>query len=492
MRIIVFILTLVCFFNLTANSVYIDTVYCNYYNNLVKQKQLIVNYKLKNISDEDYLTWVSITPVEKKSDRELVYEFFKQRKGDFSWLQMMYEGLLETQIMNVGYSFIKNIHPNETFSYYVCKIDKKSFFYEDRIVIIQKKKVEQYLKEKFDDKYFFQLPYIVLIDGKIESNILTDNGYAVPDAMTGGYEYYYYVKDWQGNVRAVIDEANRRMELNNYYPYGMPMSSTVSVQPYKYGGKELDRTNGLDMYDYGARWYDMIVPHFITIDPMAEKNCSVSPYSYCGGNPINSVDPTGMDEWEINKRGEIVNRIKTTEHDAFYIVNKNKDGIYEREYSVDNEGNKKYNSISFKYGTIESQRSISYNKSDSYDIYQVRGDDTGEKLFTFLSDNVSVKPGQVEFTLTQSGIKGSSGLNFITTGHMRGSEPGFKYLFEGQLVNGYILRNIIHSHPVGKNAGRNDVIQIGNIRDNLQPRGLPMPLFFIYHVPTKSYKQYND
>ena len=155
MRIIVFILTLVCFFNLTANSVYIDTVYCNYYNNLVKQKQLIVNYKLKNISDEDYLTWVSITPVEKKSDRELVYEFFKQRKGDFSWLQMMYEGLLETQIMNVGYSFIKNIHPNETFSYYVCKIDKKSFFYEDRIVIIQKKKVEQYLKEKFDDKYFF-------------------------------------------------------------------------------------------------------------------------------------------------------------------------------------------------------------------------------------------------------------------------------------------------------------------------------------------------
>ena len=246
MRIIVFILTLVCFFNLTANSVYIDTVYCNYYNNLVKQKQLIVNYKLKNISDEDYLTWVSITPVEKKSDRELVYEFFKQRKGDFSWLQMMYEGLLETQIMNVGYSFIKNIHPNETFSYYVCKIDKKSFFYEDRIVIIQKKKVEQYLKEKFDDKYFFQLPYIVLIDGKIESRILADNGYAVPDSADG-YDYYYYVKDWQGNVRAVIDEANRRMELNSYYPYGMPMSSTASVQPYKYGGKELDRANGLDM-----------------------------------------------------------------------------------------------------------------------------------------------------------------------------------------------------------------------------------------------------
>ena len=326
----------------------------------------------------------------------------------------------------------------------------------------------------------------------MNERILTDNGYAVPD-RTDSYNYYYYVRDYQGNIRAVLDEENNVVESNSYYPYGMPYADNYfSVQPYKYGGKELDRTNGLDMYDFGARLYDMIVPRFITIDPMAEKNCSVSPYSYCGGNPINRVDPTGMDEWEINKRGEIVNRIKTKEHDAFYIVNKNKDGIYEREYSVDNKGNKKYNSISFKYGTIESQRSISYSKGDSYDIYQVRGDISGENLFTFLSDNISVKPEQVEFTLVQSGLKGYNGLNFITTGHMRGSEPGFKYLFEGQLVNGYILRNIIHSHPVGKNAGRNDVLQIGNIRDNLQPRGIPMPLFFIYHVPTKSYKQYND
>ena len=86
---------------------------------------------------------------------------------------------------------------------------------------------------------------IIYKDGEVE-RILTDKGYAVPDSA-GGYDYYYYVKDWQGNVRAVIDEANRRMELNNYYPYGMPMSSTASVQPYKYGGKELDRANGLDM-----------------------------------------------------------------------------------------------------------------------------------------------------------------------------------------------------------------------------------------------------
>ena len=133
---------------------------------------------------------------------------------------------------------------------------------------------------------------IIYKDGEVE-RILTDNVDAVPDSA-GGYDYYYYVKDWQGNVRAVIDEANRRMELNNYYPYGMPMSSTASVQPYKYGGKELDRANGLDMYDFHARHYDPIVPHFITMDELCEKYPSISPYAYCAGNPIRYVDPTGM------------------------------------------------------------------------------------------------------------------------------------------------------------------------------------------------------
>ena len=135
---------------------------------------------------------------------------------------------------------------------------------------------------------------IIYKDGEIE-RILTDNGYAVPDSA-GGYDYYYYVKDYQGNIRAVLDEEDNVMESNGYYPYGMPYADNYfSVQPYKYGGKELDRANGLDMYDYGARWYDMIVPHFITMDELCEKYPSISPYAYCAGNPIRYVDPDGRD-----------------------------------------------------------------------------------------------------------------------------------------------------------------------------------------------------
>lgn len=40
---------------------------------------------------------------------------------------------------------------------------------------------------------------------------------------------------------------------------------------------------------------------FTTVDPHAESYYHLSPYSYCGGNPINRIDPTGMDWYQNNQ-----------------------------------------------------------------------------------------------------------------------------------------------------------------------------------------------
>ena len=49
------------------------------------------------------------------------------------------------------------------------------------------------------------------------------------------------------------------------------------------------------MYDYIARQYDPATGQFTSMDDFCEKYYHISPYVYCGGNPISRVDPDGRD-----------------------------------------------------------------------------------------------------------------------------------------------------------------------------------------------------
>ena len=108
---------------------------------------------------------------------------------------------------------------------------------------------------------------------------------------------YFYIKDYQGNVRVVLNQANQPVEVNSYYPYGglMAATTTEGTQPYKYGTKELDRENGLDWYDSQARMLMSDLGRTTTMDPLAEKYYSISPYAWCAGNPITFTDPIGKE-----------------------------------------------------------------------------------------------------------------------------------------------------------------------------------------------------
>ena len=112
---------------------------------------------------------------------------------------------------------------------------------------------------------------------------------------------YFYIKDYQGNVRVVLNQANQPVEVNSYYPYGglMAATTTEGTQPYKYGTKELDRENGLDLYDFHARQMDPMALRFTTIDPKCEKFYAISPYAYCAGNPIKFIDSKGKETIDL-------------------------------------------------------------------------------------------------------------------------------------------------------------------------------------------------
>ncbi len=221
----------------------------------------------------------------------------------------------------------------------------------------------------------------------------------------------------------------------NYYPFGAPYADPnavmgATVQPYKYNGKELDRMHGLDTYDYGARQYDPILARWDRVDPLCENYYGVSLYAYCGDDPVNKVDPNGLDEWEINSKGFLVNRIEKKEYDGFFIVSDAGKRTAEK-------------SLILPYGTVVNYFNRENSKKEEYDVFELTGNSQTKQLFTFLADNTSV-----EWNLATGGwIASGAYLDYLTTSHNDDKELGIVSLIDDQLSKGYYLLNLYHNHP---------------------------------------------
>ena len=142
-----------------------------------------------------------------------------------------------------------------------------------------------------------------------------DGGYVDLDANGTPTSWNYYVTDHLGSTRMIVDSNDSIKEVINYYPFGSEMRMELPAQmtsdpshPFRFTGKELDKQNGLNMYDFGARLYDVAgVPMWTSVDPLAEKNPNMTPYHYCHNDPVNLIDPDGRDDYEINEDGYVKN-----------------------------------------------------------------------------------------------------------------------------------------------------------------------------------------
>jgi len=76
---------------------------------------------------------------------------------------------------------------------------------------------------------------------------------------------------------------------------GCSTTTTTAVeQEYEFTGYETDALSGLQYA--GARYYDPVLGTFLTHDP---KRVTPNPYSYANWDPVNMVDPNGMEPFTI-------------------------------------------------------------------------------------------------------------------------------------------------------------------------------------------------
>jgi RHS repeat-associated protein len=350
--------------------------------------------------------------------------------------------------------------------------------------------------------------------GIVKQNITLLNGGILfkRDTFSVGLKNYE-LTDHLGNVTVTFLDRKYGIlpditSSSDYYPFGFPMMDrSDNFFGYRFGfnGQESDN----EVYGFKASYafefrnYDARLGRWWGIDPLWQKYPNLSPYAYCANNPIRYIDPDGRDVWEIDGDGNIISRKKDETQDVFFMVAKDADGNYQRTFTTDADGNKTYNSISFKYKTVESQRSTPLNSTESYDTYKVRGDDNATQMFEFMSQNTTV-----EWSQAKTGVAGDKGLNFLTTSHDKERERGMSNLYSGQLYAGYTIRELNHNHPrnTAYPSGSFDYIDdkkifhpIGTwgdvgfsivITNNRQTNRLNVPIFQIYLPGSKSYISY--
>lgn len=110
-----------------------------------------------------------------------------------------------------------------------------------------------------------------------------------------GYTSVAYITDHLGSVRVIVGADGTVIKHNEFLPYGELFNNNdpyLTNNDYLYGGKELQKKFGINLYDSQAR-FQANTGMFLSLDPLAEKYYGISPYSYCAGNPVNLVDPDG-------------------------------------------------------------------------------------------------------------------------------------------------------------------------------------------------------
>ena len=109
---------------------------------------------------------------------------------------------------------------------------------------------------------------------------------------------FYYHGDHLGSASWITDGGGIPVQHLQYLPFGEPYVSQHAAGGYEerftFTAKERDEETGYGYF--GARYMDHeLTTMWLSIDPMADKYPSISPYAYCNWNPVKLVDPNGME-----------------------------------------------------------------------------------------------------------------------------------------------------------------------------------------------------
>ena len=150
-------------------------------------------------------------------------------------------------------------------------------------------------------------------------------------------EVYFYHSDHLGSASWITDYRGMAVQHIQYLPYGeqyinQRAAGTTYSERFRFTGKERDEETGYGYF--GARYMDHeLMTMWLSVDPMADKYPSISPYAYCAWNPVKLVDPDGREVYitgdaadkatkQLSSRGITVTRDNETGRLSYTLTGK--------------------------------------------------------------------------------------------------------------------------------------------------------------------------
>ena len=112
-------------------------------------------------------------------------------------------------------------------------------------------------------------------------------------------EVYFYIKNAQGDIIGIVDEAGNEVATYIYDSWGKivnenALSAIGKLNPLRYRGYYYDEETQL--YYLNARYYDPETGRFLNADDNLEGGLNL--FAYCYNNPVNKIDPSGKIPYE--------------------------------------------------------------------------------------------------------------------------------------------------------------------------------------------------
>jgi len=136
-------------------------------------------------------------------------------------------------------------------------------------------------------------------DGSLKMRFEYADG-RLPAAMSAGGERYYPVYDQVGSLRAVVDESGAALKVVEYDGFGNVVAdgNEAFEVPFGFAGGLYDKDAKL--VRFGRRDYDPDTGRWTAKDPILFTGGDTDLYGYVLSDPVNWVDPEGLQFGEIS------------------------------------------------------------------------------------------------------------------------------------------------------------------------------------------------